>query len=56
MQCTVKCWNKIRSRRIKPVFVTTKRLLVVTDNISTDVTRTKAVSVQNSVYFNNVFF
>ena len=55
VQCTVKCWYKIRNRHMKPVIVSTKRLLVVTDNISADIIKTKAVSGQNYVYFNSVF-
>ena len=39
---------------MKPVIVSTKRLLVVTNNIRADIIKTKAVSVQNSVYFNSV--
>lgn len=53
MQCTEKCWYKYRNRHVKPAIVSTKRLLVVIDNINADIIKTKAVSVQSSAYFNS---
>lgn len=53
MQCTVKCWYKIRNRHMKPVTVSTKRLLDVTDDVSANI-KPKVVSIQNPVCFNSV--
>lgn len=39
---------------MKPVTVSTKRLLDITDNVSANIIQIKVVSIQNSVCFNGV--